>query len=78
MVIPGATVSVRGRVASAEPGDVVRRKEVEPVAIRLCDHALPFLFHTDPGTGRGALLYRRYDGEIGLLSVAADPTVGRE
>ncbi|WP_280300228.1 sigma 54 modulation/S30EA ribosomal C-terminal domain-containing protein [Nocardia neocaledoniensis] len=39
---------------------------------RICDHALPFLFYHDPGTGRGALLYRRFDGGLASLSSAAE------
>ncbi|WP_433685302.1 sigma 54 modulation/S30EA ribosomal C-terminal domain-containing protein [Nocardia sp. CA-119907] len=35
---------------------------------RLCEHGLPFLFFTDPADGRGHLLYRRYDGDLGLIS----------
>ncbi|MGA6207336.1 sigma 54 modulation/S30EA ribosomal C-terminal domain-containing protein [Nocardia testacea] len=34
---------------------------------RLCEHGLPFLFYTDPGTGRGRLLYRRYDTDLALV-----------
>lgn len=45
---------------------------------RLCENGLPFLFHTDPGTGRAALLYRRYDGEIELLDVITDSRGGCE
>lgn len=31
---------------------------------------LPFLFFTDPATGRGNLVYRRYDGGAGLVTPA--------
>ncbi|MGW4066388.1 sigma 54 modulation/S30EA ribosomal C-terminal domain-containing protein [Nocardia grenadensis] len=34
---------------------------------RLCKYGLPFLFYTDPGTGRGRLLYRRYDTDLALV-----------
>jgi ribosome-associated translation inhibitor RaiA len=30
----------------------------------------PFLFYADPGSGRGHLLYRRYDGHYGLITPA--------
>lgn len=40
---------------------------------RICDHGLPFLFYTDPGSGRGAVLYRRYDGGLAALSIADEP-----
>lgn len=35
---------------------------------RLCEHDLRFLFFTDPATGRGRLLYPRYDGNLGLVT----------
>jgi hypothetical protein len=34
----------------------------------LADGWLPFLFFTDHDTGRGNLLYRRYDGNLGLVA----------
>jgi hypothetical protein len=36
-------------------------------AHRLAEHHLPWLFFTDIASGRGHLLYRRYDGDLGLL-----------
>jgi len=36
-------------------------------AVRLCRYGLPFLFFTDPSSGRGRLLYRRYDGALALV-----------
>jgi hypothetical protein len=43
-------------------------------ARRLDATAVPFIFYTDCDTGRGNLLYRRYDGELGLISpLAAEP-----
>ncbi|WP_328601404.1 sigma 54 modulation/S30EA ribosomal C-terminal domain-containing protein [Nocardia terrae] len=39
---------------------------------RLCDHGLPFLFYTDRDTGRGHLLYRRYDADLTLVTPATD------
>ncbi len=45
---------------------------------RLCDHGLPFLFYSDAVTGRGRLLYRRYDGDLGLvLPEGEDTTTSR-
>ena len=29
-----------------------------------------FVFHLDPGTGRGRVLYRRYDGHYGLITAS--------
>ncbi|GAA1382564.1 HPF/RaiA family ribosome-associated protein [Catellatospora chokoriensis] len=37
-------------------------------AHRLADAWLPFIFYTDRDTGRGNLLYRRYDSNLGLIS----------
>ncbi|MFD0597178.1 sigma 54 modulation/S30EA ribosomal C-terminal domain-containing protein [Catellatospora coxensis] len=37
-------------------------------AQRLATNAVPFIFYTDRGTGRGNLLYRRHDGDLGLIS----------
>ncbi|WP_067477472.1 sigma 54 modulation/S30EA ribosomal C-terminal domain-containing protein [Nocardia amamiensis] len=39
-------------------------------AQRLCGYGLPFLFFTDPVTGRGKLLVRRYDGDLTLVAPA--------
>lgn len=35
---------------------------------RLSDGSLPFVFYTDAATRRGSLLYRRYDGDLGLIT----------
>lgn len=37
-------------------------------ATRLADHWLPYLFYTDHRTRRGNLLYRRYDGDLGMIT----------
>ena len=39
-------------------------------AARLALGWLPFVFFTDRSTGRGALLYRRYDGDLGQITAA--------
>jgi Sigma 54 modulation/S30EA ribosomal protein C terminus len=39
---------------------------------RVRDQGAPFLFFTDAATGRGRLLYRRYDGDLGLISPIGD------
>ncbi|MGQ4615922.1 sigma 54 modulation/S30EA ribosomal C-terminal domain-containing protein [Nocardia sp. R7R-8] len=39
---------------------------------RVCDYSLPFLFYTDSASGRGRLVYRRYDGGLTLIT----PLVG--
>ncbi|NUS58959.1 MAG: hypothetical protein HOV66_29505, partial [Streptomycetaceae bacterium] len=46
----------------------------EQAATQLADGWLPFLFYTDAADRRGHLLYRRYDGELGLVVPSApDP-----
>lgn len=35
---------------------------------RACEHGLRLLFFTDPVSGRGRLLYPRYDGNLGLIT----------
>ncbi|GAY07381.1 sigma 54 modulation/S30EA ribosomal C-terminal domain-containing protein [Pseudonocardia sp. N23] len=40
----------------------------EEACERLGVLALPFLFHLDAERGRGAVLYRRYDGHYGLIT----------
>ncbi|MGY2063251.1 sigma 54 modulation/S30EA ribosomal C-terminal domain-containing protein, partial [Nocardia gipuzkoensis] len=44
---------------------------------RLGEHGLPFLFYTDPGTGRGNLLYRRYDANMGLTTPDSDSALAQ-
>ncbi|WP_433087921.1 hypothetical protein ACQP1P_18525 [Dactylosporangium sp. CA-052675] len=39
----------------------------DAAAARMAEGWLPFLFFTDSGTGRGSLVYRRYDGGTGLV-----------
>ncbi|GGM71920.1 hypothetical protein ACFFX1_27880 [Dactylosporangium sucinum] len=39
----------------------------DAAAEHLCAGWLPFLFFTDRASGRGNLLYRRYDGTLGLI-----------
>ncbi|HMQ26855.1 MAG TPA: sigma 54 modulation/S30EA ribosomal C-terminal domain-containing protein [Acidimicrobiales bacterium] len=31
---------------------------------------LPFVFHLDPATGRGSVVYRRFDGHYGCITPA--------
>ncbi|MFC4127328.1 sigma 54 modulation/S30EA ribosomal C-terminal domain-containing protein [Nocardia rhizosphaerae] len=51
--------------------------EVDAVR-RLCEHGLPHLFHIDPDSGRGRLLYRRYDGDLGsVVPVSQTPYSSR-
>jgi ribosome-associated translation inhibitor RaiA len=64
----------------SEPSLDIRPSTVRPTAMTV-DAAvevldlgdLPFVFFLDPATGRGSLIYRRYDGHYGLIDAAADP-----
>jgi hypothetical protein len=60
-VAPAVTVNPR-RVPALAP---------DQAADQLCAGWLPFLFFTDVGSGRGSVLYRRYDGNLGVI--VADP-----
>jgi hypothetical protein len=60
------------RVPAGQPVTINPRKV--PVitgteaARQLCAGWLPFLFFTDPASGRGNVLYRRYDAALGLVA----------
>jgi hypothetical protein len=43
-------------------------------AARLAQHWLPWLFYIDRGSRRGNLLYRRYDGDLGLITPTESST----
>ncbi len=43
---------------------------------RVCEHGLRFLFFTNPVTGRGQLLYLRYDASLGLITPNNDSAEG--
>lgn len=61
---PPAPLVVDSRRAPALP---------EAAAVRrVCEHGLRFLFFTDPASGRGRLLYPRYDGDLGLITPAGE------
>ncbi|HLS77303.1 MAG TPA: sigma 54 modulation/S30EA ribosomal C-terminal domain-containing protein [Nocardia sp.] len=68
------TVDVRGRAHEPTDSGPLRvhgapapeLTEIEAVE-RLCGHGLPVLFFTDARTGRGKLLYRRYDGDLSIV-----------
>ncbi|KAA8958764.1 sigma 54 modulation/S30EA ribosomal C-terminal domain-containing protein [Mycobacterium sp.] len=46
----------------------------DAAVMRLRAHGLRFLFFTNPATGRGQLLYPRYDGNLGLVTPVDDPS----
>ncbi len=48
----------------------------QAAATHLAGGWLPFLFFTDDTDGRGRLVYRRYDGGIGLLGPVSRPPAG--
>ncbi|MFJ4667517.1 sigma 54 modulation/S30EA ribosomal C-terminal domain-containing protein [Kitasatospora purpeofusca] len=43
----------------------------EQAVERLTDAELPHLFFAQPGSGRGRVLYRRFDGGLGLIAAAS-------
>lgn len=56
-------------VVNPRPAPVI----TEGVAVqRVCESGLPFLFSVDPDTGRGRLLYRRYDADLGLVTAGVE------
>ena len=69
---PAATRSLHETAATIAPDPVrpttLTREEAEEI-LDLTD--APFVFHLDPASGRGRVLYRRYDGHYGLI-VPAD------
>jgi hypothetical protein len=46
------------------------RLEVDEAQVRLEGLELPFIFFVEAGSGRGNLLYFRYDGDLGLITPA--------
>ncbi|MET8878671.1 sigma 54 modulation/S30EA ribosomal C-terminal domain-containing protein [Nocardia sp. NPDC004604] len=59
-------VSTSGLSLTMNPHPTPRLTRAEAAA-RLCRYGLPFVFFTDPHSGRGRLLYRRYDGALALV-----------
>ncbi|MBD0688243.1 HPF/RaiA family ribosome-associated protein [Streptomyces sp. CBMA123] len=73
----GATGTYRivsaGAAPEAEPGIAVSTKAVPELTVadavsRLDLSGLPFVFFTNGETGRGNILYHRYDGHYGLIT----------
>ncbi len=65
-----------GRLGPVDPSITVSkvpapRLSVTEAAIRLEATGQPFLFFVNAGTGRGNLLYHRYDGDYGLIAPAS-------
>ncbi|WP_433193256.1 sigma 54 modulation/S30EA ribosomal C-terminal domain-containing protein [Nocardia sp. CA-107356] len=58
------TVNPLSVLMDSEPAPTL----IEEAAVtRLCRMGLPFLFFTDADSGRGRLLYRRYDGDLTVV-----------
>ncbi|MFF3110932.1 HPF/RaiA family ribosome-associated protein [Kitasatospora sp. NPDC057904] len=69
-------IASAGAVAAGGPGlgvstDAVPELTVPEAADRLGLSGAPFVFFTDAATGRGNVLYRRYDGHYGLVTPTA-------
>ncbi|UAK32149.1 sigma 54 modulation/S30EA ribosomal C-terminal domain-containing protein [Nocardia asteroides] len=61
---PEVAMSAPPIVVDADPAACL---DPADAAKDLCRKGLPFLFCTDPGNGRGGLLYRRHDGDLALV-----------
>ena len=68
-----------GSDARHDGSDRIRSSRVHPGVMRLEDATelldlgdLPFVFFLEGATGRGAVVYRRYDGHYGLVLSAAE------
>ncbi|WP_282204708.1 HPF/RaiA family ribosome-associated protein [Kitasatospora fiedleri] len=71
----GYRLASAGPLSAPVPGLVTGRLAVPRLTLagareRLDLSGLPFVFFTDAGTGRGHVLYRRYDGHYGLVAPA--------
>lgn len=75
-----AQVEPRPDLLELEPlGSAVTVSEVRPVPLELAEaetrleaSGWPFMFFVNRRTGRGNLIYRRYDGQYGLITPADD------
>ncbi|MFF0392954.1 sigma 54 modulation/S30EA ribosomal C-terminal domain-containing protein [Kitasatospora sp. NPDC004615] len=72
----GYRLASTGPLPHPVPGLVVSRLTVprltgEQARARLDLTGLPFVFYTDAATGRGNVMYHRYDGHYGLITPAA-------
>ncbi|MER7463302.1 sigma 54 modulation/S30EA ribosomal C-terminal domain-containing protein [Streptomyces sp. NPDC097981] len=72
-----ASVPEAGRPGTTDPGIDVSGASAPDASVtqavtRLDVTGLPFVFFRDRTTGRGSVLYHRYDGHYGLISPTAD------
>ncbi|MGH8866600.1 MAG: sigma 54 modulation/S30EA ribosomal C-terminal domain-containing protein [Actinomycetes bacterium] len=77
--LPDRRYLVSGRVGALESSAAAPRVVVGGAAPLMSEQRArehldlagePFVFFVDPGTGRGRVLYRRYDGHYGLITPA--------
>ncbi|MFF2543105.1 HPF/RaiA family ribosome-associated protein [Kitasatospora sp. NPDC058063] len=73
--VEGHRLATAGPAGDPEPGLTVSTAGVPELAVaeavsRLDLTGLPFVFFTDTATGRGNVLYHRYDGHYGLITPA--------
>jgi len=73
MCPPGSSLSTSSQVVPliVNPHATPNLNEAAAVE-QVRDNGAPFLFFTDAATGRGRLLYRRYDGDFGLIAPIGD------
>ncbi|MFN8035330.1 MAG: sigma 54 modulation/S30EA ribosomal C-terminal domain-containing protein [Acidimicrobiia bacterium] len=65
----GTRADLTACVASVHHGDRVAGNLTDAEAVELLDLTDdPFVFYVDEATGRGRVLYRRYDGHYGLVA----------
>ncbi|MGA5820957.1 sigma 54 modulation/S30EA ribosomal C-terminal domain-containing protein [Kitasatospora sp. NPDC094028] len=65
--LPAGPAARRSSPITLSPHGAPRLTEEEAVD-RLAAAELPFLFFAHPASGRGRVLYRRFDGHLGLVS----------
>ncbi|MFI2607417.1 sigma 54 modulation/S30EA ribosomal C-terminal domain-containing protein [Kitasatospora sp. NPDC018619] len=65
--VPAGPAGRRTSPITLSPYGAPRLTERQAVD-RLAGAELPFLFFAHPGTGRGRVLYRRFDGRLGLIT----------
>lgn len=58
--------------------DSVPALHEDEAAARLCLGGVPYLFFTDPDTRRGRLIYRRFDGDLALVTAAGSEERSRD
>jgi ribosomal subunit interface protein len=67
---PGTSEAATSQTALPEGAGAAAPMTEEQAVEHLDLAGDPFVFHLDPGTGRGRVLYRRYDGHYGLITAS--------